>query len=205
MFRSPWKIAWFSSKFFIFLIDIAGVYEDARLAYLPDVLFRRKGTPAALAILLSDILRRLMIKGSIDFVARIDCSDFSSVPRAEIIPGLKRSSILTNVSDQRHIQSSETAAPENAEAIASLNLLSSDTLVECLSHLKRSYWPFSWSGRRGGFIGAAKNFLDGADSAEIEAIARAAAHRIRRGIDFKTFAFIKILVVTLISLIFNYN
>ena len=45
------------------------------------------------------------------------------------------------------------------------------------------YWPWPWDSRAGGgFRGAAKAFLDGAESAEAEAIARAARHRLERGI-----------------------
>ena len=63
-----------------------------------------------------------------------------------------------------------------------LNTCTSEALVETLRFLKRAYWPFAWDSFSGGFRGAASAYLDGAGSAEMEAIARTAAHRLDRGI-----------------------
>ena len=66
-----------------------------------------------------------------------------------------------------------------------MNCCSLDVLRMINIHLKRSFWPFAWQANdpvSGGFIAAAKTFLDGASSAESEAIARAALHRLQRGV-----------------------
>ena len=51
----------------------AGVWEDARQAYLHEVLVRKHGSAAALCVLFHGVLQRLFLAGDIDFAARIDC------------------------------------------------------------------------------------------------------------------------------------
>jgi hypothetical protein len=66
-----------------------------------------------------------------------------------------------------------------------MNCCSLDVLRMINIHLKRSFWPFAWQANdpvSGGFAAAAGTFLDGASSAESEAIARAALHRLQRGV-----------------------
>ena len=59
------------------IVDHPGVWENARHAYLHEVLISKKGIAAALAIVQADILQRLMKLGSLDSVIRTDCSDFT--------------------------------------------------------------------------------------------------------------------------------
>jgi hypothetical protein len=152
------------------VVQHPGVWEHPKTAYLHEVLITKRGIPSVLAIVLSDVLRRLFERGMIDFVARIDCQkDMNSVPSATIIPGISRDLVARS-------------RPEFGERPSSMNMCTSDMLVECLTYLKRSYWPFEWDGSRGGWPAAARTFLDGSDSAEMEAIARTAAHRLSRGI-----------------------
>ena len=62
----------------------AGVWEDARHAYLHEVLIRRVGCAAALAVIEADILQRLLAQGALDFAVRIDCSDLAALPTPEV-------------------------------------------------------------------------------------------------------------------------
>lgn len=62
----------------------AGVWEDARHAYLHEVLIRRVGCAAALAVIEADILQRLLAAGAVDFAVRIDCSDLGKLPVPEV-------------------------------------------------------------------------------------------------------------------------
>ena len=48
---------------------------DARNAYLNEVLIRRQGTAAALAVLYAEIMQRLLRMGAVDFAVRMDCND----------------------------------------------------------------------------------------------------------------------------------
>lgn len=150
-------------------VENPGVWEQARFAYLNEVLITREGIPAALAVVLSDVLRRLVATGAIDFVAKVEFkTSLQEAPTAHVaIRGLNN-------------PGSNIDAPSAASAV--LNGCTSDALVECLRYLKRAYWPFPWNPMSGGFPGAARAFLEGADSAEAEAIARTARHRLERGI-----------------------
>lgn len=51
----------------------AGVWEDARHAYLHETLVRRRGGAAALAVLYHGVLQQLFLDGAIGFGAMIDC------------------------------------------------------------------------------------------------------------------------------------
>uniref|UniRef100_A0A061S4C7 Protein SirB1 N-terminal domain-containing protein n=1 Tax=Tetraselmis sp. GSL018 TaxID=582737 RepID=A0A061S4C7_9CHLO len=150
-----------------------GVWEEPRHAYLNEALTRRVASPACLAILYAEIMQRLLERGAVDFAVRMECKTFDELPRAVVLPGLDRASL---------------AAPGGGL----LNTCTWDALVEVLVHLKRAYWPFAWDsgytegGARspsyGGFDDAARAAVDGMQSAEMEAIARTAAHRLSRGI-----------------------
>lgn len=50
----------------------AGVWEDARLAYLHEVLVRKTGSPAALVILYCEVYRQLLLMGAIDCAVTFD-------------------------------------------------------------------------------------------------------------------------------------
>eukprot|EP00892_Ulva_mutabilis_P009514 jgi/Ulvmu1/6935/UM032_0013.1 len=154
------------------IVDHAGVWEEPRDAYLHELLIRRRGTPAALAVLLYAVHRQLFLDGAVDFMVRIDCQDFEGIPRAVPLQ-LPRAMLAT--------------------AGGALNTCSTDALHECLSHLKRSFWPYAWDtgldaqhglplGSFGGFPGAAKEAINGPASTYIQAVSRAAEHRLKRGI-----------------------
>lgn len=144
-----------------------GTQEAAAPAYLNEVLVRRSGHPAALAILLHDVLRRLFLAGRLPCAALVSGGDWDGLPAASPLPNL---------------------TPSAAAALP--NTCSSDALVELLRRLKRSYWPFPWDSsvdeRRmshGGFRGAAKAALGSAEvTAEVRAISATAQHRLQRGI-----------------------
>lgn len=155
------------------VVDHAGVWEDARLAYLHEVLIRRVGSPAALAIVHYDVLRCLFLSGAIDFAVRINCRTFDEMPVAE--PLALPAAMLRTAND------------------GMLNTCTTDALVEVLRHLKRAYWPFAWDtsldpphgqgvGSQGGFRAAAREAIEGPVNAQIQAIARTAAHRLERGV-----------------------
>jgi len=178
------------------VVDAPGIWENPRLALLPEVLITKKGIPAALAIVLSDVLRRLLIAGAIDFVARVECLNMSSTPTVTLIDGITREMALGGTlggTSSTNIDSCDSSSSSNSTSTFAtngtnnfddivLNMCTTDVLAECLSYLKRAYWPFPWDGLSGGFRGAASAFLDGAESAEAEAIARTARHRLERGI-----------------------
>ncbi|KAK9909325.1 hypothetical protein WJX75_000539 [Coccomyxa subellipsoidea] len=149
------------------IMDNPGVYENAKYAYLHELLVTRKGVPAVLAILLEEVCQRLLSQGAVDFAVRVDCTSLDRLPRAEVIPGLNRQMV--------------TRADGSM-----LNTCSSDVLVEMLRFLKRAYWPFPWQSTpdnaTGGFHSAATIWLEGEDRAELQAIARTAKHRLERGI-----------------------
>jgi len=56
------------------IMDNPGVYENAKYAYLHELLVSRKGVPAVLAILLEQVCQRLLSQGAIDFAVRVDCT-----------------------------------------------------------------------------------------------------------------------------------
>lgn len=147
-------------------VDHPGVFEDARHAYLNEVLIRRVGCTAALAVVYGEVMRQLLTSGALSYGVRVECRDLSALPTAEVLPNLTRDLATAGSS--------------------TLNLCSQDVLLEVLRFLKRSYWPFAWDSSAGlsfgGFKDAANTILKGAASAELRAIAAAAAHRLERGI-----------------------
>ena len=46
--------------------------EDARWAYLHEMLIRRKGHPATVAILYAEVMRLLLGAGAVDFAVAMD-------------------------------------------------------------------------------------------------------------------------------------
>ncbi|KAL4421748.1 hypothetical protein ABPG77_009731 [Micractinium sp. CCAP 211/92] len=147
------------------ILDHPGVWERASHAYLNEVLTRKQGIPAALAIILEDLVRRLLLMGAMDFAVKVDCSDLGARPRVAALP-LSRSAVVR---------------PDGTV----LNTCSTDALAEMLRFLKRCFWPFAWdsgAGIGGGFAGAAKVFLEGESDAAMQAISRTAKHRLERGI-----------------------
>ena len=168
------------------IVTHPGVWEKPNKAYITDALITKQAVPAVLAIILSDILRRLLVSGSIDFWARVDYgySLEHSPTSVTIVPGITREMAVVVVGDDKDAGNTVTTTLSNT---------TTDALAESLCYLARSYWPFPWEERNcngnatvgvgGGFRGAALEFLDGgAASAEAEAIARTAKHRLERGI-----------------------
>ncbi len=64
------------------VLDNPGVYENAKYAYLHELLVTRKGVPAVLAILLEEVCQRLLSQGAIDFAVRVDCSSLDRSARS---------------------------------------------------------------------------------------------------------------------------
>ncbi len=60
------------------------MYEDARHAYLNEVLIRRVGCSAALAVIYGDVMRRLLLLGALNFGVRVECSNLNVLPTAEV-------------------------------------------------------------------------------------------------------------------------
>lgn len=155
-------------------VEHPGVYEKPKAALVHEVLARRSGTPAAVAIVLGAVFRRLLETGAIGFAVVVTppLSTCTERPRVEALPGFR-----------------------GAGATA-VGTVSSVALEHVLRTLKRSYWPFAWDtaldrpedgpcGGGGGFLAAAEGFLGGgaADGdVEKQLIARTAAHRLERGI-----------------------
>lgn len=54
------------------IVDHPGVWEDERYAYMNDLLIRRVGIPALVAILYQEIMKQLLSRGTIDFVVGMD-------------------------------------------------------------------------------------------------------------------------------------
>ena len=63
---------------------MAGVWEDARHAYVNEVLIRRTGCAAALAVLLVAMVQRLLGAGAIAFAVRVDCRAADQLPQAHV-------------------------------------------------------------------------------------------------------------------------
>jgi len=60
-----------------------------------QVLVRRAGHPAALAIILHDVLQRLLIAGEIDFAALVSLPpDWEGLPRVTPLPNLTRAVVM---------------------------------------------------------------------------------------------------------------
>lgn len=147
------------------VVDNPGVWEKPSTAYLNSVLVSKIGIPATLAIIVGDLLRRLMTSGELDCFCKVRCGAMDGIPSIDII---------------------EDIVVQDSQVI--LNPCSYDALREMLRYLIRSYWPFPWETghakhQSGGFESAVNNFIDGqASSAESEAISRTAKHRLERGI-----------------------
>ncbi|KAL4431445.1 hypothetical protein ABPG75_006701 [Micractinium tetrahymenae] len=147
------------------ILDHPGVWERASHAYLNEVLTRKEGIPAVLAIILEDLVRRLLLMGAMDFAVKVDCSNMGAPPRVTALP-LPRAAVVR---------------PDGTV----LNTCSTDALAEMLRFLKRCFWPFAWdstAGSGGGFAAAARVFLEGESDAAMQAISRTAKHRLERGI-----------------------
>ena len=63
---------------------MAGVWEDARHAYVHETLVRRTGIAAALGVLYVALVQSLLQNGKIDFAVRVDCTAPGRLPRAEV-------------------------------------------------------------------------------------------------------------------------
>jgi hypothetical protein len=141
------------------VVDHPGVWESPSIAYLHSVLVKKSGMAACIAIIMGDILRRLVQRGVLSSFAKVVYSSQSSLPQVELIGDI--------------------------DGTVDMNACTFNTLRDMNMHLKRAYWPFQWNSNdsaAGGFDSAAKTFLSGAESAESEAISRAATHRLERGV-----------------------
>ncbi|KAG1677963.1 hypothetical protein FOA52_001381 [Chlamydomonas sp. UWO 241] len=177
------------------VLDHPGVWEDARWGYLNETLIRRRGHPAAVAILYAEVMRRLLSKGAVDFAVAIDTAGFSGLPRPVVLKGFSRDMLMRGPPAQ-----SLSASRGESEGVSSgepplmaLNTCTSDALAELLRHLKRSYWPLPWdtsvdacvdggSGSHGGFRPAAKAATGDSMGAQLRAVSQVANWRLERGI-----------------------
>jgi hypothetical protein len=50
----------------------AGVWEDARLGYLNEVLVKKRGCPAALVILYNEVMQQLLLMGAVGFAVTFE-------------------------------------------------------------------------------------------------------------------------------------
>ncbi|MEW5309104.1 MAG: hypothetical protein WDW38_001013 [Sanguina aurantia] len=113
------------------VVDHPGVWEDARGGYLNELLVRRTGHPAAVALLYAEVMKGLLNFGAINFAITVD-PRFDGPPRMLVIPGMTRQ-MLQFISLDEQEQSSGV-----------LNTCTSEVLLETLRFLKRAYWPFPW-------------------------------------------------------------
>ena len=56
----------------------AGVWEDAKDAYLNELLIRRTGHASALAVLMNEVFRKLFVAQAVDFLVTVNCGCGSS-------------------------------------------------------------------------------------------------------------------------------
>eukprot|EP00241_Pyramimonas_parkeae_P005853 CAMPEP_0114237248 /NCGR_PEP_ID=MMETSP0058-20121206/7281_1 /TAXON_ID=36894 /ORGANISM="Pyramimonas parkeae, CCMP726" /LENGTH=425 /DNA_ID=CAMNT_0001349261 /DNA_START=202 /DNA_END=1479 /DNA_ORIENTATION=- len=160
------------------VLDHPGVWEDARDSYLNAVLTRRRGSPAAIAILYADVMQRLLLKGSVDFAVRMQLPDTAdAMPSPQVLPMIRRQDVVID---------------EDAGIL--LNTCTSEALVQMLRHLKRAYWPMQWDtradnpdhgvhGSGGGFLEASRFALGEVEmDAYTTVVSRTAKHRLDRGI-----------------------
>lgn len=146
------------------------------------MLTKKVGCSASLAIIFDSVVKELAKRGIIELITRVE------------IPFLKEANHFSR--ELPHC----SVLPISVSS-SYLNATSSDVLVHFLMNLKLCYWPFQWDTGDAtvcasksdlttcygsGFSSAAKAALNGqsasGESAYIEAISRAAAHRLRRGI-----------------------
>eukprot|EP01025_Chloroclados_australasicus_P054654 TRINITY_DN6493_c0_g2_i1.p1 TRINITY_DN6493_c0_g2~~TRINITY_DN6493_c0_g2_i1.p1 ORF type:complete len:415 (-),score=32.87 TRINITY_DN6493_c0_g2_i1:417-1661(-) len=155
------------------IVDHPGVWEDPSAAYLPECLIRRRCLSATLAILYSGVVRSLLVSKLLPFGAIINVLDPSLPPVGRPFEVLDTRSLI------------------DADGYV-LNACSLDVVKEQLTHLKRSFWPFSWECGDaeqadqwlcfGGFKGAAEAYFRTAQSAEHAIITQTAANRQARGV-----------------------
>lgn len=164
------------------VFDHPGVYLIPDHAYVSRVLTKKIGCPAVLAIILDALIRELARRGVVRKIVRVELEG-NSLPYCDVLP---------------------------LSSSSKLNATPSDSAILLLLHLKMCFWPFGWDTgkkmRKGtinngeddtsmmeilgsGFTAAARSALNlckgraqGVDNAYLEAIGRAAAHRLKRGI-----------------------
>ena len=61
-----------------------GVWEDARHAYVHEMLIRHTGCSAALAVLYASVMQLLLSAGKIEFAVRVDCTAADQLPTAQV-------------------------------------------------------------------------------------------------------------------------
>lgn len=62
------------------IVSHPGVWEDAKHAYMNELLIRKVGIPALVAILYHDLMRHLLMDGTVDFVVGMDMRRVHLVP-----------------------------------------------------------------------------------------------------------------------------
>jgi hypothetical protein len=102
-------------------VDHPGTWEDARPAYLNELLVRRLGHPASLAIMYAEVAQRLLQLGALDFGVTLDCPGWGGRPRGVPLPGMSRAMLV------------------QADG-GVLNTCSSEALVEVLRWVEVSGW-----------------------------------------------------------------
>uniref|UniRef100_A0A9I9CKR6 Protein SirB1 N-terminal domain-containing protein n=1 Tax=Cucumis melo TaxID=3656 RepID=A0A9I9CKR6_CUCME len=138
--------------------------SEPRALYLHTVLTHRTGSAALLSLIYSEILKMLRLWSLLDFDVEIyHPHDDYSLP-------MGYHKLKSKESDQAHIMTTQTL------------------LVEILSNLKESFWPFQQNQSRSLFLRAADvaNCSDSSDAFEESgfqlASAKAAQHRLERGV-----------------------
>ncbi|XP_015876224.3 uncharacterized protein LOC107412908 [Ziziphus jujuba] len=138
--------------------------SEPRALYLHSVLTHRSGSTAMLSLIYSEILKMLRLWGLLDFDVEIFVPrDLQSLPR-----GYHK--LKAKESDHAHIMTSQTF------------------LVEILRNLKDAFWPFQHDNAGSLFLRAAlaANCIDRSNDNEDSgfqlASAKAAQHRLQRGV-----------------------
>ena len=151
-----------------------GVYVMPSTVYVSRVLISKGGSAPSLALILDGVLKRVALLSAGDgdaplLAVKVDAADWSALPSCTIVP-------------------------VSAVAPTLVNATPVDVLVQQQLLLKLAFWPFGWdsSGARGsvmrsfgaGFADAARAAIARLEkkSEYLDAISRAAAHRLKRGI-----------------------
>ena len=153
-----------------------GVYVQPATIYVSRVLISKEGSAPALAIVLDAVLKRI-------FLRRAEAGDTSL--------------LAVRVESNKHSLPTCTIMSISAMAPSLMNVTPVDVIVQQQLLLKVSFWPFQWDSSGGRHTSLMQSFGTGfedaaraailrlqkkSQSAYIDAVSRAAAHRLRRGI-----------------------
>lgn len=152
-----------------------GVYVQPATIYVSRVLISKEGSAPALAIVLDAVLKRI-------FLRRAEAGD--------------KSLLAVRVESNNHSLPTCTIMSISAMAPSLVNVTPVDVIVQ-QQLLKVSFWPFQWDSSGGRRTSLMQSFGTGFEDAAraailrlqkksqrayIDAVSRAAAHRLRRGI-----------------------